>query len=435
MVLQEHWEFGGPTLGPLVVMLSLPVVCYLLYFSCNATKGCLALTRSDRFFLFSLTYPEMGITSATLFTWDAMWIVLAYLAWILGLHVLLPGKHCQGATLPDGTRLTYKLNAFPVCVVTLFTAIVTGPYLRWIDLTWVSRNFLPLLSSSIIVSTGLAVYLYLASFAPGAMLAAEGSSGRPVYDFFLGRELNPRLRLSPSSSHVLDLKEWCELYPGMIGWVLVNLSMLVSQYERHGHVTNSMWMVNAFHLIYLIDALVNEPAILTTMDITTDGFGWMLTFGDLTWVPFTYSVQARYLADFPVELSSLGVVAILGLKGLGYWIFRGANSQKDQFRRDPTHASVRNLKTLSTQRGRKLLVDGWWKIARHINYTGDWLMGVAWCLPCGFNHLTPYFYAVYFLSLLLHRDSRDFHSCKVKYGADWDKYCSIVKFSMFPGIY
>ena len=34
-------------------------------------------------------------------------------------------------------------------------------------------------------------------------------------------------------------------------------------------------------------------AILTTMDITTDGFGYMLAFGDLTWVPFTYSLQAQ----------------------------------------------------------------------------------------------------------------------------------------------
>lgn len=34
-----------------------------------------------------------------------------------------------------------------------------------------------------------------------------------------------------------------------------------------------------------------HQAILTTMDITTDGFGFMLVFGDLAWVPFTYSLQ------------------------------------------------------------------------------------------------------------------------------------------------
>ena len=42
---------------------------------------------------------------------------------------------------------------------------------------------------------------------------------------------------------------------------------------------------------YVWDALYMEKAILTTMDITTDGFGYMLAFGDLSWVPFIYSLQ------------------------------------------------------------------------------------------------------------------------------------------------
>lgn len=79
-------------------------------------------------------------------------------------------------------------------------------------------------------------------------------------------------------------------------------------------------------------------------------------------------------------LSGLAVGGILALKALGYLIFRGANSQKDQFRRDPEHPAVRRLKTIQTASGRKLMVSGWWGIARHINYFGDWLMG------CG----TPY---------------------------------------------
>ncbi len=37
-------------------------------------------------------------------------------------------------------------------------------------------------------------------------------------------------------------------------------------------------------LAYILDALWHEAAILTTMDITTDGFGFMLAFGDLAWV-------------------------------------------------------------------------------------------------------------------------------------------------------
>ena len=37
--------------------------------------------------------------------------------------------------------------------------------------------------------------------------------GNFVYDFFIGRELNPRLGV------MFDIKEFCELRPGLIGWV------------------------------------------------------------------------------------------------------------------------------------------------------------------------------------------------------------------------
>lgn len=75
------------------------------------------------------------------------------------------------------------------------------------------------------------------------------------------------------------------------------------------------------------------------------------------------------------ELSWTAVAGIVALKALGYAIFRGANSQKDAFRRDPGAPGVRHLRSLQTPSGRRLLVSGWWGIARHINYLGDWLMG------------------------------------------------------------
>ena len=75
------------------------------------------------------------------------------------------------------------------------------------------------------------------------------------------------------------------------------------------------------------------------------------------------------------ELSWAAVAGIVALKALGYAIFRGANSQKDAFRRDPNAPGVRHLRSLQTPSGRRLLVSGWWGIARHINYLGDWLMG------------------------------------------------------------
>jgi hypothetical protein len=66
-----------------------------------------------------------------------------------------------------------------------------------------------------------------------------------------------------------------------------------------------------------------------------DGFGFMLAFGLYTWVPFTYTLQARYLVDFPRSISWIEFGAILALNFLGYFIFRSANSQKNEFRSYP----------------------------------------------------------------------------------------------------
>lgn len=55
-------------------------------------------------------------------------------------------------------------------------------------------------------------------------------------------------------------------------------------------------------------------------------------------------------------------------------------------------------------------------MARHINYFGDLLMALAWCLPAGFSSPIPYFYVIYFTVLLIHRDRRDDHKCRAKVG-------------------
>ena len=196
------------------------------------------------------------------------------------------------------------------------------------------------------------------------------------------------------------------------------------------------------------------------MDITSDGLGFMLTFGDLAWVPFTYTLQCRYLVDRDPDFSvfTAGVLTVLCL--CGYTIFRCANSEKDAFRRDPKHPSVSHLKTMETNRPeRKLLISGWWGLARKINYTGDWIMGLSWSLFTGyvvcvlmraktslaerkkktkqnrFGTLLTYFYPIYFAILLIHRAGRDNEMCSAKYGNTvWSQYKKHVPSLFIPGI-
>merc|ERR1712224_838252 len=296
-------------------------------------------------------------------------------------------------------------------------------------LGYVYDHYVEIMTASVCASVVFSALLYLASHRSESVLCAKGgNTGKRLYDFFIGRELNPRLGR-------FDLKEFCELYPGLIGWVVIDLAMAYKQYESLGYVTNSMLLVCTFHAMYVADALYFEKAILTTMDIVHDGFGFMLVFGDLAWVPFTYTLQARYLVDNPKQLSLPFAVFVLALNMVGYAAFRGSNSQKDMFRRNPNAKEVAHLKFLNTARGTKLIVSGWWGIARHINYTADWIMGLSWCLVCSFDHVIPYFYAIYFAILLIHRDLRDGEACAHKYGADWVKYCRVVRYRLVPFIY
>jgi len=296
-------------------------------------------------------------------------------------------------------------------------------------LGYVYDHYVEIMTASVCASVVFSALLYLASHRSESVLCAKGgNTGKRLYDFFIGRELNPRLGR-------FDLKEFCELYPGLIGWVVIDLAMAYKQYESLGYVTNSMLLVCWFHAMYVADALYYEKAILTTMDIVHDGFGFMLVFGDLAWVPFTYTLQARYLVDYPKQLPNYFAALVFVLQTAGYLAFRGANSQKDRFRRDPNSPNVKHIKYINTKRGTKLMVSGWWGIVRHVNYTADWIMGLSWCLCCGFDHVIPYFYAIYFGILLIHRDLRDGEACEKKYGKDWDKYCSIVKYRLIPFVY
>lgn len=249
-----------------------------------------------------------------------------------------------------------------------------------------------------------------------------------MYDFFLGRELNPRLGS-------FDFKYFCELRPGLIGWVFINLALLMQEAELRGSPSLAMWLVNGFQLLYVGDALWYEESVLTTMDIIHDGFGFMLVFGDLAWVPFTYSLQAQFLLYHPQPLGLPMALLICLIKAVGYYIFRGANSQKNTFRKNPSDPSVAGLETIPTATGRQLLVSGWWGMVRHPNYLGDLIMALAWSLPCGLSHLLPYFYLLYFTALLVHREARDEQQCLRKYGRAWQEYCKRVPYRIIPYVY
>lgn len=339
--------------------------------------------------------------------------------------------------------------------------------------TFITDNYLQILTTNIILSFAISVYVYIRSFSvkPGNSdmreLARGGHTGSVIYDFYIGRELNPRTTL-PFIGEV-DLKAWLEMRPGLTGWALLDLAFVAKQYRTYGYISDSIIFITAVQAYYVLEGQYAETGLLGMMDITTDGLGFMLSFGDIVWVPFLYSTQCRYLSVYPVHLGLGGVAAVGTVFAIGLYIFRSANSQKNVFRTTPNHPSVAGLSYIQTKRGTRLLTSGWWGVSRHINYFGDWLQASPFSLPTavagylilpagsqmadasvvkmpdgrevlqgaarGWGMLYTYFYAIWFATMLIHREMRDDAACAEKYGEDWDKYKKIVKWRILPGIY
>ncbi|KAI8339954.1 ergosterol biosynthesis ERG4/ERG24 [Chlamydoabsidia padenii] len=337
---------------------------------------------------------------------------IIFIAQLATFSISLPGEEVEGTQLRDGSKLTYRLNGLSVFQTSMTMILMTGKNFGFTLPIWVATNFGNLAVATLLMAYVVSISVFISSFYGQKLLALGGNTGNKLYDFTIGRELNPRIQ-------TFDLKYFTELRPGLIGWFVLNICMALKQYSNLGRVTNSMILVVLFQGFYILDALWNEASILSTMDITTDGFGFMLAFGNFCWVPMMYSLQARYLADFPLDLSYWLMAIVIGLEVGGYYIFRSAN----------------DLKYITTQSGSRLLVSGWWGKARHINYLGDWMMSIAWCMTCGFSSVIPYFYCIYFAILLIHRERRDDDKCRTKYGKDWDRYCEQVPYRIIPGIY
>lgn len=375
-----------------------------------------------------INFPQLPALESL---WDvqALGIVVLWMLFQALLYVLPVGKLSEGMPLRTGERLKYRTNGFFAIVVSAIA--VAAAIHQGVDFTYIHSHFLQLAVAALLISFLLSVYLYIRSRkAPVDQLALGGNSGSVMYDFFKGRELNPRIKN-------FDLKFFCEMRPGLIGWCVINFGMALAEMKQQGLEAPSpaMVLVNVFQLIYVVDGLWNEEAILTTMDLMHDGFGFMLAFGDLVWVPFTYTLQAYYLVSHPNPLSYTCLAIIVTVKLVGFYIFRKSNSEKNAFRRNPADPKLSHLKSIPTATGKSLLVSGWWGVVRHPNYLGDLIMALAWSLPCGFSHLLPWYYMIYFIILLVHRDSRDMSNCRRKYGSAWDEYCRTVPYRIIPRVY
>lgn len=371
--------------------------------------------------------------------WFSFQVILAIIPDLI--HRLIHsyrGGHCLGAITPAGNQLIYNVNGLQAWLLSNITFFIVSYVFGWFSPTIVFDNWGGILWVVNALGFLLAIYVYLKGRLFPSFINDRKFSGSLLYDFFMGIELNPRI------GHV-DLKFFFNGRPGIVAWTLINISFVAAQHERYGYVTNSMWIVNILQCAYVLYFFWKESWYLKTIDIHHDHFGWMLAWGDLVWLPYMYTLQALFLVFHPVELSTEFAVFVLGMGVVGFYIFASANNQKDSFRqhdgkeliwgKTPKAIDCEYTTKDGCKRKTRLLISGWWGIGRHMNYTGDLILSLAYSLACGFGYLFPYFYFVFLSILLIHRCLRDEKRCRDKYGEKWLEYRRKVPYRLIPYIW
>lgn len=410
---EVDYHFGGPV-GAAVMIVFLPAVSLYLWICIHHHGG-------------SLVLPSLEVLrQVPLPTARGALYFFGWLCFQAALDVLLPAKKVAGLKQRDGVVMTYRLNGFLslwVSVAAVFALLSTGVVTGGDVLAELGA----MLSIAVIFSFAFSGFLYAYGYRSER---DEARTGHRLYDFFMGTSLNPRI-----GGH-FDLKFFFESKIGLTTWIAIVLAMGAAEIERTGALSTPMILVGLFQLWYVADFYWFEDAMLSTWDINYENYGFMLAFGFVVWMPFNFSLQSQYLVYQDPELPVWAMALLVVLNFAGYYVFRSANLQKHRFRtEDDPLIWGKEPSYIQTERGTKLLTSGWWGIARHANYLGDLMMALAWCLPCGFSHVTPYFYFIYFAPLLIDRERRDHRVCQKKYGADWDTYCEKVPYRILPGVY
>lgn len=411
---QNVFHFGGHHCAPIMVIL-IPIIVLTIQVQCSK-ESCTVFQ-----------IPPFPSNLSAYFDFQAVCIFLGWITFQVFLFALPIGKVVQGEPIPNGKRLNYRLNGFFAFVTTLCTLGM----LTYLDypLEIIPEKFLAIHVTAVIFCYSFSLLLYIKSFTvPDSHLNPQAQTGHYLYDFFMGRELNPRIGK-------FDVKVFLELRPGLIGWVAINLAFLITDYKTSGSINPTLLLCTFGQFIYVFDALYFEEAVLTTMDITTDGLGLMLVYGDLTFVPFVFTMTPRFIFEHHYQLPGWALIPLFIMTCTGYTLFRVTNSQKDLFIRNPTNPSVKDLKVIHASEGRRLLVDGWWGWVRHPNYFADILTGLSWCLTSGFSHILPYVYSMYHITILTHRSIRDDDFCRQNFEKAWDTYCKQVKYRIFKHIF
>ncbi|KAK1633903.1 ergosterol biosynthesis ERG4/ERG24 family protein [Colletotrichum phormii] len=434
-----EFEFGG-SIGTMSLMIGFPLLMWYMWIGATYYGGGVPTREEGQSWgEFGRHLVDLVYTGAfpSLRAWRIYWTFFTFEGIC---YCVLPGVWAWGKPLAheNGKQLKYFCNAYVSFYFTIAVMAVlhfTGffPLYTFLD------EFGPLMSVAILSGFLVAFAAYFSALWRGVQ---HRMTGYPIYDFFLGAELNPRM------FGILDFKMFFEV---RIPWfILFGLSCgaAARQYEKYGYVSGEVLFLVMAHYLYANACAKGEQLIVPTWDMYYEKWGFMLIFWNLAGVPLSYCHCTIFLSNHhPSEYKwnpfALGFLFVSYL--FIYWIWDTTNSQKNGFRAQERGQlvarktfpqlpwqTVKNPKTITSDKGDAILADGWYGYARKIHYTCDAFFAICWGLITGFKSPFPWFYPVFFCGMIAHRAARDIHRCRQKYGDAWAQYEREVPYLFIP---
>ncbi|XP_071642688.1 delta(14)-sterol reductase TM7SF2 isoform X3 [Temnothorax longispinosus] len=354
---------------------------------------------------------------------------IAFLTLLACISIIPIGKTVDGQQSKIG-RLQYRINGFLSAIVTLMI-IGLCLYMNIPISDYILNNIMQLSISGWIVGTFLAMALYIkAGKASVANLNIYASTNSKIYNFWQGREINPRIG-------TLDIKLLL-IRASLTGTLIVNIAVAI---KAAGDIKNlsiekldmTALLAVLLQLFYIIHGLIYEATIFTTFTIMYEGTGYMTCVSHLLY-PFLTTLTTRFILYQKMKLNYFAGISILSFV-VGYALYRASNLRKDEFRKNPVSPTIPYLETIPTLRGKKLMVSGLWGYVRHPNYLGDIIMQWSIASISLANDILPYYTAICCTLVLAYRAVRDNKRCQARYGYAWEQYCSRVKYMILKRIF
>jgi protein-S-isoprenylcysteine O-methyltransferase Ste14 len=340
------------------------------------------------------------------------------------LNALLPGRWVTGyvSRINSTEKMRYHLNGLLVFFTVVLIWFLSG-YFKIVPFDWLYNYRW----------YGLAgAFIFGIIFSLTVVLRYPPVRKSLLADLFFGRTENIQLW-----SGLADAKMWLYL-TGATMLELNALSFTAHHWMMYGdQASTGIFLSIALLTYFIIDYFIFEEVHLYTYDLFAERVGFKLGWGCIVFYPYFYPVFLWSTVDLPDPHTPVWLLWINVFLFFAGWILsRGANMQKYFFKKNPEKAFLRIVPETITEGNNALLVNGFWGISRHINYSGEILMATGIILCTGYPGLIwPWLYPIYYVVLLITRQRDDDRRCALKYGELWKTYVKKVPYRIIPFIY